>query len=195
MLDPRNSRTIVGFKADNADFGTRDDTGGTVYVCEREADNWSIEWSGTDPPGSVWATADDRTGEPVAEFQVWPVHLGDEIPEGARCAVCGALWTGSDWKIVATSPEITAERKAEITIQLRAWLQRHEQHIADADGQYPFCGCNPFQDVIYDLPEYDPEEPRNIAVPEQRNEFYLTDGTLIEETDTGRWQVGGVTIG
>jgi hypothetical protein len=87
---------------------------------------------------------------------------------------------------------ITRERRAEIIAEVRAYDQRHRQHVADNGGHYPACGCNPYQDVIYGLPEYDPEDPRNLAVPEQENRYVLRDGTVIEERHDGTgWDIYG----
>lgn len=80
---------------------------------------------------------------------------------------------------------ISPERKAEIAAQIREWIDRHAQHLADNDGVYGYCGCNLYQDVIYGLPEYDPEDPRNQAIPIQVGHFILADGTEIESRGNG----------
>ena len=86
--------------------------------------------------------------------------------------------------------KIAASRKAEILAELDAWTARHNKHLADNGGHYPYCGCNPYQDVIYGLPEFDPSHPRNINVSEQLPQFVLRDGTVISEDNTGTWTVG-----
>jgi hypothetical protein len=88
------------------------------------------------------------------------------------------------------SGEITGTRKAEIIAAVREYDEQHRGHLAANDGAYPFCGCNPYQDVIYSLPEFDPEDPRNLAVPEQENRYILNDGTVIEERHDGTgWDI------
>jgi hypothetical protein len=84
---------------------------------------------------------------------------------------------------------ISPDRIADIQAQLDAYTTRHQGHLDANDGYYPGCGCNPYQAIVYDLAEYDPEDERNIAIPEQVNEFVLTDGTTIEETGTGAWVI------
>jgi hypothetical protein len=81
---------------------------------------------------------------------------------------------------------ISDERIAEIKAQLDAWLERHNTHFID--GSNLGCGCNPYQDIIYDLPEYDPEDPRNKAIPEQVDRYILSDGTEIDGEREG-WAV------
>lgn len=90
MLDERNGRTIIGWDTDTAQDHE--------YVCDREADNWIIEWVGTTPPDSVWATVDDHRDDPLAAFRVWPLHLNvDQLPEGTACSECGDVWNGREW--------------------------------------------------------------------------------------------------
>lgn len=48
-------------------------------------------------------------------------------------------------------------RKAEIAEQVREYLARHAQHVADADGGQPSCECKPYNDLIYDLPAFTPK--------------------------------------
>jgi len=88
MLDARNGQTIIGW-----DIG---DNGEAVYLCDSEAENWIIDWIGTEPPDSAWATMCDRRDYPP--FRVWPLHLNTAlIPEGAICEECGAEWNGREW--------------------------------------------------------------------------------------------------
>lgn len=89
---------------------------------------------------------------------------------------------------------LTRERRDEIAAEIREYTERHAQHLASNDGEYPFCGCNPYQDVIYGLAEYDPEDPRNTEIPIEQNKFVLSDGTVIEETGTGAWTIGGEIV-
>lgn len=85
-----------------------------------------------------------------------------------------------------TGTSISDERIAEIKAQLDAWDERHRAHSRNGDIG---CGCNPYQDVIYGLPEYDPEDPRNLAIPEQLDEYVLSDGTVIDGEREG-WAIG-----
>lgn len=80
---------------------------------------------------------------------------------------------------------ISDERMSEIRARLSAWDERHRAHVADGEIG---CGCNPYQDVIYYLPEYDPEDPRNLAIPEQLDEYVLSDGTVIDGEREG-WRI------
>lgn len=81
---------------------------------------------------------------------------------------------------------VSDARIAEIQAQLDAWLERHRTHFVD--GSNVDCGCNPYQDVIYGLPEYDPGDPRNLAIPEHLDEYVLSDGTVIDGDREG-WAV------
>jgi hypothetical protein len=94
MLDQRTGQTIIGWDLD--------EPGGSARVCDAEADNWVIQWVGTEPPNSVWATADDRRDDPLAAFRVWPLHLNTtDLPAGTVCAECGFTWNGRDWVAAA----------------------------------------------------------------------------------------------
>ena len=82
---------------------------------------------------------------------------------------------------MSITEQISDERITEIKDQLHAWSQRHRAHSAG-------CGCNPYQDVICGLPEYDPEDPRNLAIPEQLDEYVLSDGAVIDGDREG-WAI------
>lgn len=95
MRDERNGQTIIGFKLDETWDADN-------YCCQLEADNWVIQWAATEPPGSVWATMDDRRDDPRAAFRVWPLHYDvDEIPEGTTCDACGSRWECGGWVVAS----------------------------------------------------------------------------------------------
>ena len=93
MID-NQGRTVIGWLVD--DPAVPGDETGPAVACDAEADNWLIDWVGTEPPGSVWAAVDDRPDE---QFRVWPLNLNaDTIPAGTMCRECGADWTGTEWR-------------------------------------------------------------------------------------------------
>lgn len=65
-------------------------------------------------------------------------------------------------------------------------LDTHNNEHRAHRGDMPFCGCNPFQDVIYSLPEYDGVATSQ-RFAEHEEAFVLSDGTEIESQQDGSW--------
>jgi hypothetical protein len=82
---------------------------------------------------------------------------------------------------MTAAQRISDERIAEIGRLLDEHAARHRAHEIG-------CGCNAYQDLIYYLPEYDPEDPCNTAIPEQVDEYVLSDGTVLDGERQG-WRI------
>lgn len=72
----------------------------------------------------------------------------------------------------------TQSRLEEILGRIEAWTEQHAGHL---EAGVADCGCDLYNDVIYQLPEYDPLDPRDLRIASFRR-YVLLDGTIIDGT-------------
>jgi hypothetical protein len=83
----------------------------------------------------------------------------------------------------------TQGRVDEILARIEAWTEEHAAHLEAGEAD---CGCDLYDDVIYQLPEFDPLDWPNLRMTHPRR-YVLLDGTVIDgsEVSDGRpvWRV------